>query len=127
MKRNNIEQYLGKIVEIMLMPDGHKMSGHLLRCEEDLMVLKDESGESMFAYPMIWGIRPLGNPQPSQSSSPSPAPAPASAPSPLPTPSPSQPPLTSEAVTVEPEPEKIPEPQPVKTEAESKPEQKPLQ
>lgn len=59
MERKNIEQYLGRNVEIMLMPDGHKTSGLLLRCEDELIALGSETGESLFVYPMIWGIRPL--------------------------------------------------------------------
>ena len=43
----------------MLMPDGHKTSGLLLRCEEELIALGSESGEALYVYPMIWGISPL--------------------------------------------------------------------
>lgn len=57
MDRKNLEQYLGKNIEIMLMPDGHKTSGVLLRCEEDHIALGDE----LWVYPMIWGVRPINN------------------------------------------------------------------
>ncbi|MBQ3586563.1 MAG: hypothetical protein II964_07590 [Synergistaceae bacterium] len=63
MDRKNIEQYLGKHVEIMLMPDGHKKSGLLLRCEDELIALGNESGEALYVYPMIWGISPLAGSQ----------------------------------------------------------------
>ena len=39
----------------MLMPDGRKTSGLLLRCEEDHIALGDE----LWVYPMIWGVRPI--------------------------------------------------------------------
>lgn len=61
MERKNIEQYLGKHVEIMLMPDGRKTSGVLLRCEDELIALGSESGEALYVYPMIWGISPLSS------------------------------------------------------------------
>lgn len=61
MERKNIEQYLGKHVEIMLMPDGRKTSGVLLRCEDELIALGNESGEALYVYPMIWGISPLSS------------------------------------------------------------------
>ena len=54
MDKKNLEQYLGKNIEITLMPDGHKTSGILLRCEEDHIALGDE----LWVYPMIWGVRP---------------------------------------------------------------------
>ena len=41
------------------MPDGHKKSGLLLRCEDELIALGNESGEALYVYPMIWGISPL--------------------------------------------------------------------
>ena len=63
MDRKNIEQYIGKHVEIMLMPDGHKKSGLLLRCEDELIALGNESGEALYVYPMIWGISPLAGSQ----------------------------------------------------------------
>ena len=59
MDRKNIEQYLGRYVEIMLRPDGRKTSGVLLRCEDELIALGNESGEALYVYPMIWGISPL--------------------------------------------------------------------
>ena len=55
MDRKNLEQYLGMNVEIMLMPDGHKTSGVLLKCEDDHIAL----GNELWVYPMIWGIRPI--------------------------------------------------------------------
>ena len=57
MDRKHLEQYVGKNIEIMLMPDGHKTSGVLLRCEDDHIAL----GEELWVYPMIWGVRPLSN------------------------------------------------------------------
>ncbi|MBQ7067739.1 MAG: hypothetical protein IJM82_01080 [Synergistaceae bacterium] len=57
MDRKNLEQYLGKSIEIMLMPDGHKTSGILLKCEEDHIAL----GNELFVYQMIWGVRPIEN------------------------------------------------------------------
>ena len=71
MERKNIEKYLGRNVEIMLMPDGHKTSGLLLRCEDEFIALGDKSGESLFVYPMIWGIRPLSTQPVIQASPPS--------------------------------------------------------
>lgn len=62
MERKNVEQYLGKNVEIMLMPDGRKTSGVLLRCEDELIALGSDSGEALYVYPMIWGISPLSAP-----------------------------------------------------------------
>lgn len=70
MDRKNIEQYLGRNVEIMLMPDGRKTSGLLLRCEDDLIALGNESGEALFVYPMIWGISPLSTEPPATIPSP---------------------------------------------------------
>ena len=59
MNRNIIEQYLGRNVEIMLMPDGHKTSGQIIRCEDDFFALGNESGEAIYVYPIVWGINPL--------------------------------------------------------------------
>ncbi|MBQ6971467.1 MAG: hypothetical protein IJP86_03835 [Synergistaceae bacterium] len=59
MNRKVIEQYLGRNVEIMLMPDAHKVSGVILRCEDDLFALGSETGEAIYVYPMVWGITPL--------------------------------------------------------------------
>ena len=58
------------------MPDGHKTSGVLLRCEDELIALGSDSGEALFVYPMIWGISPLGNSSPSWEKTPSFSPAP---------------------------------------------------
>ena len=58
MDRKNLEQYLGMNVEIMLMPDGHKTSGVLLKCEDDHIAL----GNELWVYPMIWGVRPIDTP-----------------------------------------------------------------
>lgn len=82
--RKNIEQYLGRNVEIMLMPDGRKTSGVLRRCEDELIALESNSGEALFVYPMIWGISPLNNPNPVQISVhvPVPIPAPVRVPAP---------------------------------------------
>ena len=44
-------------IEIMLMPDGHKTSGVLLKCEDDHIAL----GNELWVYPMIWGVRPIDN------------------------------------------------------------------
>lgn len=55
MDRKNIEKYLGRKVEITLMPDGHKSEGVLLKCEDDHI----EIGRELWVYQMIWGIRPL--------------------------------------------------------------------
>ena len=55
MERKNLEQYLGMNIEIMLMPDGHKTSGVLLKCEDDHIAL----GNELWVYPMIWGVRPI--------------------------------------------------------------------
>ena len=57
MERKNLEQYLGMNIEIMLMPDGHKTSGVLLKCEDDHIAL----GNELWVYPMIWGVRPIEN------------------------------------------------------------------
>lgn len=59
MNRNVIEQYLGRNVEIMLMPDGHKTSGAILRCEDEFFTLGSDMGEAIYVYPMVWGINPL--------------------------------------------------------------------
>ena len=45
----------------MLMPDGRKTSGLLLRCEDELIALGSESGTALYVYPMIWGISPLAS------------------------------------------------------------------
>ncbi len=55
MERKTIEKYLGRKVEITLMPDGHKSEGVLLKCEDDHI----ELGRELWVYQMIWGIRPL--------------------------------------------------------------------
>ena len=55
MERKSIEKYLGRKVEITLMPDGHKSEGVLLKCEDDHI----EIGRELWVYQMIWGIRPL--------------------------------------------------------------------
>ena len=59
MNRNIIQQYLGRNVEIMLMPDGHKTSGVILRCEDEFFTLGSPSGEAIYVYPIVWGINPL--------------------------------------------------------------------
>ena len=58
MERKNLEQYLGQYIEIMLMPDGRKTAGVLLKCEDDHIAL----GNELWVYPMIWGVRPVDNP-----------------------------------------------------------------
>ncbi len=55
MERKSVEKYLGRKVEITLMPDGHKSEGVLLKCEDDHI----EIGRELWVYQMIWGIRPL--------------------------------------------------------------------
>ena len=55
MERKSIEKYLGRKVEITLMPDGHKSEGVLSKCEDDHI----EIGRELWVYQMIWGIRPL--------------------------------------------------------------------
>ena len=55
MERKSVEKYLGRKVEITLMPDGRKSEGVLLKCEEDHI----ELGRELWVYQMIWGIRPL--------------------------------------------------------------------
>ena len=55
MERKSIEKYLGRKVEITLMPDGHKSEGVLFKCEDDHI----ELGRELWVYQMIWGIRPL--------------------------------------------------------------------
>ena len=59
MNKKIVEQYLGKNVEIMLMPDGRKTSGCLLSCEQDFFSLSAKSGPAFYAYPMVWGIVPI--------------------------------------------------------------------
>ncbi len=83
MDRSNIEQYLGRNVEIMLMPDGRKTSGLLLRCENDLIALESETGEALYVYPMIWGISPLNNDAPVPKPAPAPNPSPVAAQTPI--------------------------------------------
>ena len=61
LNRTIIEQYLGRKVEIMMMPDGRKISGVILRCEEDFFTLGSESGEAIYVYPVVWGINPLSS------------------------------------------------------------------
>ncbi len=64
----------------MLMPDGRKTSGVVLRCDNDFFALGSESGEAIYVYPIVWGINPIaGSPV-----IPSPAPAPVPAPTPIP-------------------------------------------
>ena len=59
MNRNIIQQFLGRNVEIMMMPDGRKTSGVILRCEDDFFTLGSPSGEAIYVYPIVWGINPL--------------------------------------------------------------------
>ncbi|MBQ9419696.1 MAG: hypothetical protein IJU31_04885, partial [Synergistaceae bacterium] len=90
MDRKHLEQYLGKNIEIMLMPDGRKTSGILLRCEDDHVALGDE----LWVYPMIWGVKPIPGAAPAEpvtQSAPAivePTPSPAPVPEPQPTPEP---------------------------------------
>lgn len=74
MDRKNLEQYLGKNIEIMLMPDGRKTSGVLLKCEDDHIALGDE----LWVYPMIWGVKPIAGAV--EEKIPAPDPVPAAAP-----------------------------------------------
>ncbi len=55
MEQKNFEAFIGKQVEIFLVPDTPKTSGVLLRCEDDHIVI----GEEIWAYPAVLGIRPL--------------------------------------------------------------------
>ena len=73
MDRKHLEQYLGKNIEIMLMPDGRKTSGILLGCEDDHIALGDE----LWVYPMIWGVKPIPGAATEEKA---PAPVPVSAP-----------------------------------------------
>ena len=41
------------------MPDGHKTSGVILRCEDEFFTLGSPSGEAIYVYPIVWGINPL--------------------------------------------------------------------
>ena len=58
------------------MPDAHKTSGVVVRCEDELFALLGESGEAIYVYPMVWGITPLA-----ESAAVTVTPAPARAPS----------------------------------------------
>ncbi|MBQ3395865.1 MAG: hypothetical protein IJG55_06010 [Synergistaceae bacterium] len=71
MERKSIEKYLGRKVEITLMPDGHKSEGVLLKCEDDHI----EIGQELWVYQMIWGIRPLDD-EPVHAEAPKPEPVP---------------------------------------------------
>ncbi|MBQ6969134.1 MAG: hypothetical protein IJP85_02270 [Synergistaceae bacterium] len=108
MNRNIVEQYLGRYVEIMLMPDGRKTSGLLLRCEEDFFALGSDTGEAFYVYPMLWGINPIDAPQTAQAPAPVPVTVPVTvpltvkAPAPVPVQVPAAAPVT---VTVKAEPE----------------------
>ena len=97
MNRTIVEQYLGKNVEIMLMPDAHKTTGTIVRCEDDFFALAGESGEAIYVYPMVWGITPLAD---SQAVAVTPAPARAPAVALVP----SAPAVQAEEVAPEPEP-----------------------
>ncbi|MBQ9419832.1 MAG: hypothetical protein IJU31_05575 [Synergistaceae bacterium] len=55
LERKNFESFLGKQVEVFLMPDTPRTSGTLVRCEDDHIVIGDE----VWAYPAVLGIRPL--------------------------------------------------------------------
>ena len=99
MNRTIIEQYLGRNVEIMLMPDAHKISGVVVRCEDDFFALMNESGEAIYVYPMVWGITPLA-----ESAAVTSVPAPARAPSVAYVP----PAPAVQAEEVHPEPEPLP-------------------
>ena len=73
------------MVEIMLMPDGRKTTGTVIKCEDDFFTLANESGdESIYVYPIVWGINPVAPKNPPsvpkvQASAPTPIPAPAPA------------------------------------------------
>ena len=96
MERKSIEKYLGRKVEITLMPDGRKSEGVLLKCEDDHI----ELGRELWVYQMIWGIRPLDD-------EPVVVPVPQPQPQPKPEPEPAIP-ETEPEIVLEPEPE--PEP-----------------
>ncbi|MBQ3758125.1 MAG: hypothetical protein II876_01560, partial [Synergistaceae bacterium] len=86
MNRKIIEQYLGRSVEIMLMPDGRKTSGVVLRCEDDFFALGNATGdEAIYVYPIVWGINPVAAQNP-----PSVSVAQVAVPIPIPVPSPVQ-------------------------------------
>ena len=56
MDRNNFEAYLGKNIELWLMPDGRRtVTGVLVKCEDMHIVL---SNGSMWGYPLILGFQP---------------------------------------------------------------------
>lgn len=55
MERKIFESFVGKQVEVFLVPDTPQTSGVLLSCEDDYLVI----GEELWAYPAVLGIRPL--------------------------------------------------------------------
>ena len=57
MDRKSLEQYIGKNIELWLMPDGRRtITGVLLKCEDQHLAL---SNGSIWGYPMILGVQPL--------------------------------------------------------------------
>ena len=55
MERKIFESFVGKQVEVFLVPDTPQTSGVVLSCEDDYLVI----GEELWAYPAVLGIRPL--------------------------------------------------------------------
>lgn len=55
MDKKSFEAFIGKQVEVFLVPDTPRTSGTLIRCEDDHIVI----GEELWAYPAVLGIRPL--------------------------------------------------------------------
>ena len=54
MNRKSFEQFIGKQVEVFLVPNIEHISGVVSKCEDDYIVIGDE----LWAYPAILGIRP---------------------------------------------------------------------
>ena len=54
MNRKNFESFIGKQVDVFLIPNIEHISGVISKCEDDYVMIGDE----LWAYPAILGIRP---------------------------------------------------------------------
>ncbi len=54
MNRKNFEDFIGKQVDVFLIPNIEHISGVISKCEDDYVMIGDE----LWAYPAILGIRP---------------------------------------------------------------------
>ena len=60
MNRKNFEPFVGKPVDLFLIPNIEYISGTVNKCEDDYIVIGDE----LWSYQAILGIRPQAKPSP---------------------------------------------------------------